>query len=211
MKAYNEDQQIEMIKSLWDRYGNVILSLFVFSIVAAAGMQFWQKREVRQAEGASILYESVVTAVEEKNFDVAEQQTDFLVKHFSRSVYSSYANLILAKHAIENKEYDNANKYFNWVRQYSPSLVLKELANIRQARLLISRNKLEDAADILEKNRFKVYQPLAIELKGDVELALGHTDLAKEAYQRSLNASSLPRPILRMKVARLVKLKSLNH
>lgn len=205
-QVYNEDQQIEQIKEWWSAYGNAIIAVVLAAVVFVAAWQGWHRFEARREAGASILYESLIVALDSEDFDTARNQAELLSKNFRRTVYASYGNLLMAKVAIEKKDYDEAERYFEFVRSKSPSLVMRELASVRSLRLMVNRERYQDALDLIDRTRFKVFSPLVEELKGDAELALGHRDNAKKAYQKALDASTIQRPILKMKLARIVNL-----
>ena len=199
----NEEQQIEFIQRLWGRFG-ILLIVSVFSIIFfIGGVQFLKQYHQKQAAAASIVYETLIEAAKKNNRDTALAQANTLVKHYKKTVYASYAHLILAKLAINEKLFDQAINSFKWVTLNANKPVLKELACVRWIRLLIHQNQIQAALDLIQKNNFKIFKPIVDELEGDAAMTLGQRAHARAAYQSALDGSSLERPLLAMKRAQL--------
>jgi predicted negative regulator of RcsB-dependent stress response len=83
---------------------------------------------------------------------------------------------------------------------------LATLVRLRAARLLVVLGRPADALTRLGPMRDPVDAPVADDIRGDAERALGHTDAARAAYANALKqmpATAPNRELLEMKLADL--------
>ena len=63
----NEQEQVELIKNFWKRYGNWVLGLFVIIAFGLSGYQYWQHRQEQSLNQASEMYLSLVNSANQKD------------------------------------------------------------------------------------------------------------------------------------------------
>lgn len=51
-----DDDQIEQLRRLWDRYGRALTAVVVLALAGVAGRYFYEGRQQRQAVAAAALY-----------------------------------------------------------------------------------------------------------------------------------------------------------
>ena len=136
----------------------------------------------------------------------AKKQATALMRDFARTPYSVLAALTLAKFAVEDKKWEEAEHHLQWAMAHGRR-DFRELARVRLARVYVARGRSDDALNVLE-NAWKksAFSPLVFELRGDVYARQKKWDLAREAYQTAISQlpqQAMMRPLLEMKLSDL--------
>ncbi len=197
-----EQEQIELLKQWIKQYSLVILAGLAISLVTITGWRYWQARQQRILNHASSVYDEMLTARAQNNPANTQLQSTKLFTHYSGTTYAQIAALMLARDAVYEKNYTEAEKQLNWVIDHGGAPSYRQVARIRLARVLINENKPDDSLDILKKVEDKSFNGLIDEVRGDAWLAKHDAAKAREAYQQALNElpnAEVIRPILQMK------------
>lgn len=188
MTAETEEEQLERIKEWWLRNGKPLLMGGGLALVLALGWQFWQQRQLQEAEAASVLYQQFLNA----SYMGESEPLAELVKLAGRlknehpgSHYSQYAGLFLARAAVESGRLDEAARELRLVVDQPASTVLEELARQRLARVLAAQGKPQQALDLLRPEAPSEFLALRQELQGDLLLQLDRRAEAREAYLKA--------------------------
>ncbi len=186
----SEQEQLDFIRSCWSRYGKYLLAFVLLTVAALSGWSFWKMRQARDAERASVLYQSFSSSVLAGDSLVkVGVQADVLLSTYPRSTYASLAALQVGKQQVENNDLPHAAQTFRWVVDHSHSVVIQDLADISLARVQVALGQADLALQSLGTSR----NPLANVLRGDIESAAGHREKALDFYhqaQKSLPTSS---------------------
>lgn len=197
-----EQEQIELLKNWIKQYGPVILAGILTALICVTGWHFWKDRQTKILDHASAVYDEMLT-MRARNDPVATLvQAKKLFTHYSHTAYGQMAAFMLARDAINARNYQEAEKQLNWILDHSSSSTIRQIARIRLARVLIADKKPGDAIKLLQTIDDKYLLSLIDEVKGDAYVALKKSDLAKNAYKQAIH--ELPnhekiRPILQMK------------
>ena len=187
-----EDEQIAQIKDWWDRNGKPLLAGGVLALVAVFGWQGWQKYQVNQAQGASVLYQQLLeTALDPAGKPDAAKVAELAGKldsEFGGSHYAQYGNLFVAKVAVEADRLEDAAAALQRVLDKPADATLSELARQRLARVLAAQDKVDDALKLLDAKVEDSFLASREELKGDLLVQLGRSDDAHAAYQKAKDA-----------------------
>lgn len=134
------------------------------------------------------MYEELKQALDETQGDKAVQIADALVREHARSPYASGAALFLAADAAKAGRFDDARTRLRWVRENGSDDGLRQVARLREARVLWQQGQLDAALQLLPADAGE-FSALAEELRGDIRLAQGDRSAARAAYEKALAAS----------------------
>lgn len=197
-----EQEQVEILKNWIKQYSLVILGGVVLAAVVISGWRYWQERQHKILSHASAVYDDMLTVRAQSDQAATLVQAKKLFTHYSQTSYGQMAAFMLARNAIVNKNYPEAEKQLNWVIDHSRIASMRQIARIRLARVLIAENKSADAINVLEKVDDNTFNGLIDEVKGDAYLAQKNINLARQTYQQALTElpnAEVVRPLLQMK------------
>lgn len=204
MNVYaTETEQIEQLKRWWHQYGKSTLAVVIIGFLISWGWHAWQKQHERLLQTASVVYERLLTSVIRDDQVAVQKQATRLFQHYPRTPYAQLAALILARKAVYDGDLTAAKKKLNWVIKHGESSALKELARIREARILATEGKLKEALELVSKVDDKAYLPLVEDIKGDIYMLMNNKDAARTAYQNALKglpAYEIMQPLILMKL-----------
>jgi predicted negative regulator of RcsB-dependent stress response len=200
-----ETEQVEQIKQWLKEYGNTILFSVIFVIAATFGWRYYQQHQVATRAQASSAYEGMVISYMGNQPKETLLKGERLIKEFPNTPYAKFAALTIAQLDVNNGDLQSAEQQLKWVIQNSKSSSsLKAIAQIRDARILLSQGKFPEALTQLDATKPKAFAVEVNTVKGDVYLAMGDKVKAEQAYQ--LAASTAPNgdamtPLIQMKLA----------
>jgi predicted negative regulator of RcsB-dependent stress response len=210
-----EEEQIEILKKWWRENGRSMLAGVCIALVGYFGWTWWHGYQQSKIEAAADLYQQMVPVKQEgaqpldksKVAAVAEQ----LRKDYPGTVYAIFATLHLAKEAVLAKDYPRALELLNWAAEHKADANLMPLLQLRSAQVQFAQGQYEAAlatlANIKDGGAWKVD---FAELRGDLMLAQGKVDLARDAYTEALkvieeSGASELRSNIEMKLANLAQ------
>jgi predicted negative regulator of RcsB-dependent stress response len=198
----SDKEQIQMLKDWWKQYGNYILSVIIIFFVVSFGWRYWQQHKYQRLERTSVTYVQMLTAFEQQKNDEVKLFAKQLMQNYPRSSYASLAALMLAKIAVQAKDFKLAQEQLEFVIKKSPNATLRQIARIRAARILLSTKQPQAALDLLAKVDDEAYMAAVSEISGDVLLELGKVNEAKQAYQKAKNkeVKGAASPLLQLKM-----------
>lgn len=198
-----EQEQIQQLKTWLKQYGPTVILGILVALVITFGWRYWQERQTRLLQHASVAFDEMLSQRAENKNSVAVSDAKSIVKTYPKTPYADMAAFMIARDAISKKDYSTALQSLHKVIDHSSTSPIREIARIRIARILIEENKLQEAFSILNTVDDPSFMGLINEVKGDAFLAKGDKASAKKAYQSALtqipNAEEL-RPILEMKL-----------
>lgn len=197
-----EQEQIELLKNWIKQYSLVIIAGVLIAVVAITGWRYWQQRQNKILNHASAIYDEMLTMRAQSDNKATQVQAKKLFSRYSQTTYGQMAAFMLARDAIAQNNYLEAEKNYQWIIDHSKIHSMRQIARIRLARIMIAKQKPEDALNELKTLDDKNFVGLIDEVRGDAYLALKNTTMARQSYQQAL--SELPnaeviRPVLRMK------------
>jgi predicted negative regulator of RcsB-dependent stress response len=205
MNMYSEAEQVELLKKWWQEYGTAIIVGIVIAIVVGFGWRHWQQRREQQLEHASMRYEQLLTNIVNGNSAAAETQANRLMYRYRHTPYAELAALQLARQEIYEGKPALAEQNLGWIMRRGDTPALRQVARLRDARLMLSQNRIDEAWALLQKIDDKAFMPAIDEVRGDVLLAQGKKAAARQAYADAINSKILPglavmQPLLEMKL-----------
>ncbi len=213
MESYRtEEEQVEALKRWWEENGRSTVAAVVIALAAAFGWQGWQGWQANKAEAASDVYQALIKArtssepmekQRQQSLPLAEQ----LKAQYANTTYAQFAALHLAALAVEADNLDEAEAQLRWVLgRADKNSDTARVAQLRLARVLAARGEVEPALAILADAPADVYEASYALARGDVLLAAGREDEARQAYMTAQTLASLSgqqMAILQAKLQRL--------
>ncbi|CAB0151143.1 hypothetical protein PSI9734_01557 [Pseudidiomarina piscicola] len=183
-----EEQQIEQIKTFWKEHGKGIVGGLVIGFALFYGWRYYDAQALASQEAQSEQYQQIIAQLEADNGDAVSTAKQF-VESEKGSTYATLTAFELAQNAIDNGDLETAITALQTARD-NASGALKYVADLRQARLLLAQERFDDAlAALTDVGSAKGFASKAAELRGDVLLAKGDSQGAREAYQAALAAA----------------------
>lgn len=198
MSSYlTEEEQIEAFKRWWAKYGTYTVAGVVLFLVGYWGINFYEDNKDKKSQRASTVYEQFVDlmgASEESPLDEEQKvKASDIVSQLSAEypgfAYVDLANLQLAKLAVEDKKLEKALEYLDKVSSQTKIVSLKQLTDLRKAKVLFAQDKYEEALALLTIEADSKFEPAYYELKGDIYFAQGKMGEAETAYNKALSVS----------------------
>ena len=201
----SEKEQIEQIKRWWHEYGWYLIGGMA---VSALGYFGWNRYQIYQdglAEQAGALYREMQDAVEDDRADV-DTLLDRLRTEFASSPYTDQAGLLAARYYLI-RDSARAATELRRVMESASDPDLSMIARLRLARVEAYRENYAEALAVLEVANPGPYAARMSEIRGDVHVAMGQTDAARDAYIQALTsggADALDRNFVQMKLNALL-------
>ena len=134
----------------------------------------------------------MMNALETGDAAQVTERAGLLISEFSGTPYAAFAALALAKLKLGDGETEAAQAQLQWALDNSDSAVIRDVARLRLARVLVARGELDAAGQLLDQVApGSSFDALYTEVRGDIYLARGEAVLANDAYQQAL-ASTAP-------------------
>ena len=190
-----DEERLEIIKKWWRENGSSIITGVVLGLAVLFGGKAWFSYQEGNAQTASNIYVTLMSALEAGDAAVVAEKTSVLVAEYGSTPYATLAALAMAKIKIEAGELNDAQAQLRWVLDNSKSDIFKDTARLRLARVLVAMDDL-DAADTLLQQPASgaAFDPLYTEVRGDVQIARGDMTAAHAAYQEALAATAVGSP-----------------
>jgi predicted negative regulator of RcsB-dependent stress response len=202
-----EEEQVELIKSWWKKYSNVILIVVSIILLTFSAIKYWTWHKENKVKQASMTYEQMMLSFANKDFKAVRSYSQDLIKGYKYNIYADAACLALAKIAITNEKYTNAKKFLNIVLMNSHSTLMKDIAKLRIARILLEEKDYLKALSETDTIKTKAYISIVNELKGDIYNALGKNNIAIKYYKKAasnITTASADNLFLEMKINKLI-------
>lgn len=181
-----EEEQLQVMKSWWKRYGSLITVLFSVILLTISGFKYWNWHEEKIVQQASTTYEHLMLAFSNQDNKGVRGYANQLLTDYGQTVYADAARLTLAKLYIARTNYARAREELAHVAEHSKMLALQQVAKIRLARLLAVEKSYDSALDELDTVQDPSYLPTINELKGDINAAVDRNKEAIAFYSTAI-------------------------
>lgn len=205
-----EQEQISELKAWWAQHGSKVSTLAVVAALASVGWQGWQWYQNRNAAEAGAMYFAVEQAADRQDAQKARDAAGQLIGQQAGTAYAQLGALVSAGVQFDKAELDNARAQLEWAATSGKDPLLRDLARLRLAAVLLQKGEHDAALARLEAAPAEAYKPRFADLRGDVLAAAGRLSEARAAYQAAIDAfgvADAPNNVLREVVR--VKLESL--
>lgn len=209
-----EEETVESLKQWWQENGKQLVLMVIVVFAGYTGWLLWQNSRLDNAEAASDLYEEILSlAAVEQGATVSDADSRRIVDAATQlqsehgdTVYAMFGALFAAQQQVRSDNLDAATASLQWIldnekdgmfRKTEPSLILT--AKLRLGRVLLAQGDYERALAIVNGVDPQSFEPAFSELRGDIYMAMGRADDAREAYLAAQQAGNNSE-ILRMKI-----------
>jgi len=206
-----DEETIEAIKGWWKQNGTSLLIGVVAALAIVFGWQAWQQQQVDYRTEAASQFASLINAYtdasEENRAETVEFVANNLREEYSDSAYAVYGSLILARQQMMDQgDTEAAISTLEWANSKADQG--KPLALIIRGRLARAQFDIADYDAALKTidgaSGAESFEAIFSELRGDILLAQGNADGAREAYKKAREKSDAERSgILELKLADL--------
>jgi predicted negative regulator of RcsB-dependent stress response len=178
-----EQEQLAQIKHFWAKYGNAITWLLIVVLGAFAAWNGWQYWQRKTALEAAVLYDQLERAAQAGDADkVGRVWSDMQAKSGS-TLQAQQAGLLAAKVLYEKGRSDEARSTLKYVIDKTADEGLAAVARLRLASLELDAKAYDVALQLLDAKVPPDFEALMADRKGDVLLAKGDAEGAREAYR----------------------------
>lgn len=202
---FQEDDDLERLKSWWKNYGSALLIGVVLGTSALFGYRYWNQHQFDQAAKASALYDQVVYEMKQKNTKQATAVGSQIMEQYEATPYAGMAALLLAKISYDNGDVASARRQLDWAMNNAEVDATRHAARLRLARILIDAGEVEAASVLAGARERDGFEGEYSELQGDLYALQGKIEEARDAYSSALGniGSSEYAAVIRMKIADL--------
>jgi predicted negative regulator of RcsB-dependent stress response len=184
---YDTHEQGERVKSWLRENGSAIVMGLVLAFGLMFGFKQWQSWETGKRQQASAEYQVLVSFIEASNLDAAVPNYEVLKDQYPKSAYTALASMMMAKARLDAGQDDLAASALTHAMNNAQPEPVQVIARERLARVRLSQGDTEGAMQLLDEVSSEVgFEAQFAEIRGDIYLARGETELAIESYQTSL-------------------------
>ena len=179
---FDEHEQSRRVQDWLRRNGAGLVGGVLLGLGLVYGWRWWQDRRLQEDVRAADRYQKAVDAVQARGAGAAAE-----VAGLPQGTYRSLASLALARAQADAGKPDEAIATLR--AALPPQGPLREVVELRIARLLLDGGKPDAALGTV-----KGESAAAEELRGDVRVAQGRRDDAREAYRKALARAEVGSP-----------------
>ena len=205
-----EEEQVQAIKDWWKKNGSSLLIGIGAALAIVFGWQAWQNHEAQQRTEAANQFANLLNAFSDQADETSGETVAFVAQtlrdDYTDSAYAVYGNLLLARQQLMDGESEAAVESLKWALEKSgDQQALTLVVRSRLARAQFDAGQYDDAlATIDEAADADSFNAIFSELRGDILLAQGDRDGARDAYLAAREQSQQGRSgILELKLSDL--------
>jgi predicted negative regulator of RcsB-dependent stress response len=184
----DEQEQLDQIKHFWAKYGNAISAVLIVvfgSIAAWNGWQYWQNK---QGAEVAVLFDEFERAAKAGEFERMQRALGDMQKQYGGTVLTAQAALLAAKTHVDREQNEPARAALAWVAESASDDALKAIARLRLSALDIQAQAWDAALSQLAAPVPMAFAGLVADRRGDVFMAQGKTEEARQAYEAAYKA-----------------------
>ncbi|WP_372982544.1 YfgM family protein [Marinobacter sediminum] len=205
-----EEEQVQAIKDWWKKNGSSLLIGIGAALAIVFGWQAWQNHEAQQRTEAANQFANLLNAFSDQADETSGETVAFVAQtlrdDYTDSAYAVYGNLLLARQQLMDGESEAAVELLEWALEKSgEQQALTLVVRSRLARAQFDAGQYDEAlATIDEAADADSFNAIFSELRGDILLAQGDRDGARDAYLAAREQSQQGRSgILELKLSDL--------
>ena len=198
-----EEEQLEALKAWWKDNRNQVLGSLLIVVVAIGGWRSWEYYQHKQSNEAAILYQQLVEQLDSRDAKRINDAASAVKERYGSTAYAPRAELLAAHVNEEGKDIPLAKTQLQWVIDHAGEAMLKDVARLRLAAILLDEKKYVEALKLLEAKHPESFDGLYADLRGDVFSAQGKIDEARSSYKlayEKIDAQSMYRNLIQMKL-----------
>lgn len=186
MHQIDEYEQSERVRTWLRQNGSSLITGIALGLACVFGWQWWNGKGARHTDEAATQYYSLDQAIEAKDAGKVKTFGAVLADKYADTAFADFAGLREAAFLHQSGKTTEAIALLQARRGKVHTPDLEEVYLLRLARLQLIAGKTQDAKTTLAGIKAPKLVATAEELRGDIEFALGHLDLARKAYEQAL-------------------------
>ena len=181
-------ERLEEAKKWWnENYKSILLGALI-AVAVVGGWRYWQHRTQARSEAASALFSDLAKDMQQHDDAAALKTGGQIMDQYDDTAYASHAALALAQIQATANKYPESEKLLQWVLDHGRDPGLQMLARLRLARVQLAAGDAKGALSSLDTPDAGGFAPLFDALRGDIQVKLGDTGKARDAYKQALDA-----------------------
>ena len=184
-----EEQQVDAIKSWWKENGNTLIIAAVVGLAGLWGWRFYNESVITGQEEASQAYSDMLVKFESKGPEAGLDDIRTFIAANQDNNYGVLASLLLAKEAVQQKDFTLAKAQFVQLQSQNEYAPLNDVINLRLARVEAQLGEYEQALQTLTLITEPSFLAKANQVKGTIYLKMGDIEKARSAFQEAVNVS----------------------
>jgi len=185
---FNEEDDLERLKSWWKNYGSALVIGVVLGTSVLFGYRYWQQYQHDQAAMASALYDQAVYYIKQMQHAEANKVGGEIMDNYDATPYAGMVALLMARISYDHKDFKSTKRQLQWVVDNATIGAARHAARLRLAKLLSDEGKQNEALALLKVDDRGGFAAEYNELEGDLFAAKGMVDAARVAYALALAA-----------------------
>ena len=185
-----EEQQVDAIKQWWKENGTMLIMAAVIGLAGLWGWRYYGETVLAGQENASSQFAQVLVKFEAQDSKQGSADMNTFITANKGNNYATLASLLLAKAAVEAKDFTLAKTQLTNLLADNSYQPLTPVIQLRLARVNIELGEYEQALAILGKVTEQGFAVKANQSKGIVYLKQGDLDSARAAFQAAVDAST---------------------
>lgn len=185
-----EEQQLDALKRWWKEYGKAIILGSVIGLGGLFGWRYYQSHQLETRAAGAEAFEQISQRLASEG-SAAFETTVAFVRDNQGNSYGGLAALLLAAQAVEAGNLELAREQLELALAGTEDAALANTVRLRLARVLLAQEQLNAAQERLNQVEGEAFAALRSEVQGDLYLARGQLDAAREAYGAARDAGGL--------------------
>ncbi|ABM03006.1 conserved hypothetical protein [Psychromonas ingrahamii 37] len=183
-----EEQQVIAIKKWWKENGNTLMIAAVIGLAGLWGWRFYNASVITGQEEASQAYSDMLVKFESQGGEAGLDSIRAFIAGNQDNNYGVLASLLLAKEAVQQKDFALAKAQFVQLQSQNEYAPLNAVINLRLARVEAQLGEYEQALKTLTLITEPSFLAKANQVKGSIYLNMGDIEKARTAFQDAVNA-----------------------
>lgn len=180
-----EQEQLDEFKAWWNKHGKQVSSIVLLAVLAYAGWQGYHYWIKSKATAASNLYQTMLTT-EPNKLEEIKTQANQLKSDYSVTPYAGRAAVFAAKNQYAANDAKGAAEELAWAIANAKESSVQAIAGLQLAGIHFENKDYAAAKKVLADIKDPGYAGLKDNMLGDVLLAEGKTQEAKQAFEVAL-------------------------
>lgn len=182
----HEQEQLTQLKYFWRDWGKYVIGVLLLILIGYISSVAADMRAEKKANQAAIVYSQLTDALALSDNKSVYKIASQMEINYPKVEYTSMATMLAAKQAFTEKNLILAANYLSWTINHSNDKGLVALATLRLADVYIDQKHFDKALDILTSNHNDAFSVLVYSKRGDLYVAKGELDRARDAYKEAL-------------------------